>query len=149
MKNIVKLGLVAVVAMMAVGCASVPMASKESDAAAKKFVAPADKANLYIYRNESMGAAIKMPLTVDGKHVGETGANTFVLRQVEPGEHQVQSLTENNASLNVTAEAGKNIFVWQEVKMGMWSAGSALHLMSEEEGKKGVLETKQVQGTNN
>ncbi|NQD36304.1 DUF2846 domain-containing protein [Permianibacter sp. IMCC34836] len=149
MKNIVKLGMVAVIAMMAVGCASVPMATKEVDAASKKFIAPADKANLYIYRNESMGAAIKMPLTVDGQHVGETAANTFVLRQVAPGPHKVQSLTENNASLDITAEAGKNIFVWQEVKMGMMSAGSALHLMSEEEGKKGVLETKQVQGSGN
>ena len=41
------------------GCASVPMASPEADANAKSFRVPAGKSNIYIYRNESFGAAIK------------------------------------------------------------------------------------------
>lgn len=44
------------------GCASVPMAEATADAQAKQFVAPKDAANLYIYRNETFGAAVKMPL---------------------------------------------------------------------------------------
>ncbi len=33
---------------------------------------------------------------------------------------------------------GKNYFVWQEVKMGTWTANSMLHSMSEEDGKRCV-----------
>lgn len=51
-------------AMVLSGCASVPMAPAEQDTAAKQFQAPADKARLYVYRNESFGAAIAMPVSL-------------------------------------------------------------------------------------
>ena len=46
------------------GCASVPMANQGADAQAKSFTTSADKATVYIYRNENFGAAIKMPVGV-------------------------------------------------------------------------------------
>lgn len=58
--------------LLASGCASVPMASKEDDAAAKSFRAPSDKGRIYVYRNESMGGAVKIPITLDGKLKGST-----------------------------------------------------------------------------
>lgn len=66
------------------GCASVPMADTSADAQAKQFVAPANAANLYIYRNETFGAAVKMPVLVDGMAVGDTVAHTYILKQVTP-----------------------------------------------------------------
>lgn len=36
---------------------------------------------------------------------------------------------------------GTLYYVWQEVKMGLMYARTKLHLMSAEDGKKGVLET--------
>ena len=40
--------------------------------------------------------------------------------------------------------AGKNYYVWQEVKMGLLMARSKLSQVSEEEGKQGVMESKLV-----
>lgn len=134
----------AVVVFTVTGCASVPMADKTADAQAKTFTATPGKAQIYVYRNESFGAAVKMPVTVDSKAVGSTASKTFILQQVEPGKHVVQSLTENEPSVEIHAEAGKNYYVWQEVKMGALQAGSALHIVPEAEGQKGVNECKLV-----
>jgi len=129
----------------ATGCASVPMASPEADKAAKAFTVDSSKANLYIYRSESFGAAIKMPVLLDNAGIGSTAAKTYIFRQVDPGQHIIISNTENTATLTVDAKAGQNHFVWQEVKMGAFSAGSALHLVDEAKGKAEVAKCKLVQ----
>lgn len=125
-----------------VGCASVNMGDPKQDAAAKTFAAPSDKAGLYVYRNESMGAAIKMEVAVDGQPIGQTAANTFLYKEVAPGKHTVVSKAENTDTLEVDAKPGKLYFIWQEVKMGLMSARSKLQLMDDDKGRKGVLETK-------
>lgn len=136
--------LIGLVMLTVTGCASVPMADPAADTQAKTFATAPGKANIYIYRNETFGAAVKMPLTVNGKAVGSTASKTFVLQQVEPGKQVVQSITENEPSVEIMAEAGKNYYVWQEVKMGALQAGSALHVVSEADGQKGVKECKLV-----
>lgn len=133
----------ALVAMMT-GCASVPMATADLDNQAKQFTTVPNKAKIYIYRNENMGAAVKMPLLLNGMSVGDTVAKSYVLREVEPGEHTIVSKTENDAELTLIAEPGVNYFVWQEVKMGAFSARSKLHLVTEAEGKKAVLGCKLI-----
>jgi len=137
-----KLLLAGVIAMNLVGCASVNMGSAQQDAAAKTFKAPADKAALYVYRNETMGAAIKMDVSVDGQRVGETAAKTFLYKEVAPGKHTVESRAENTDKLEVDAKPGVVYFIWQEVKMGLMSARTKLSLVGEDEGKKGVNESK-------
>jgi hypothetical protein len=127
-------------------CASVPMAGANDDAKAKSFVAPTDGgANLYVYRNENFGAAIKMPLLLDNMAIGDTAAHTYAFRQVTPGKHLLVSKTEKDVSLEIDAEAGKNYFVWQEVKMGMWAARSALHLVDEKTGEEAVKDCTLIQ----
>ena len=127
------------------GCASVPMATPEADAAAKAFRVTPNKANVYIYRNENFGAAIKMPLLIDNVAVGDTAAKTYVFRQIDPGSHVITSKTENDATLSLDVKAGTNYFVWQEVTMGAFSARSDLHLVDEATGKAGVADCKLVQ----
>ncbi len=132
-------------ALAVTGCASVPMASAEADSAAKAYKTDPAKANIYIYRNESFGAAIKMPVLVDKVSVGDTAANTYILHTVAPGTHVITSKTENDPTLSLDAKAGSNYFVWQEVKMGAFAARSALHLVDEAQGRAGVEECKLVQ----
>lgn len=122
------------------GCASVPMASPEKDQQAKTFAVAPGKANIYIYRNESMGAAIKMPVVADGRAIGDTAAKTYLLVEAAPGKHTLVSKTENDSTLELATEAGKNYFVWQEVKMGAFAARSQLQLVDEAAGKAGVAE---------
>jgi len=134
--------LASVIAMNLVGCASVNMGSAQQDATAKAFKAPADKAAIYVYRNESMGAAIKMDVSVDGQPVGQTAAKTYLYKEVAPGKHTVESKSENTDKVEIDAKPGTLYFIWQEVKMGVLYARTKLHLVGEDDGKKGVNETK-------
>lgn len=133
--------------VLATGCASVQMASPEMDSAAKTYAVKPGMANIYVYRSEVMGAAVKMPVALNGKLVGDTGAKTFLLLQVPPGRHTIVSKTENDSTVTVDAAPGRNYFVWQEVKMGLMSARSALQLVDEATGKAAVSDLKLVHTT--
>lgn len=58
-----------------------------------------------------------------------------------PGKHTVTSSAENTDTLEVDVKPGALAYIWQEVKMGLLYAQTKLHLVSEEDGKKGGLET--------
>jgi len=135
--------LVALLALQ--GCASVPMASMNEDASAKEFKPDPDKANIYVYRNENFGSAITMTVSLDGRVAGQSGPKTYFLLQAQPGEHEVGSIAENSVSLKLKTEAGKAYYVWQEVKMGLWMARSALHEVDEETARKAIVECKRAQ----
>ncbi len=137
-----KLLAVAVLALNLVGCATVNMGDAKQDAALKTFKAPRDKAGVYVYRNETIGAAIKMNVEVDGQPIGQTGANTYLYKEVSPGKHTFTSNAENDSTIEVDAKPGTLLYIWQEVKMGFGSARSKLQLVERAQGQKGVLETK-------
>jgi hypothetical protein len=145
MLKVVRLGLVSLVIALASGCASVQMASPDRDAEAKSFSVAPQKANIYVYRNEVFGAAIKMPVALNGRLVGDTASKTYIRLEVPPGEHTLVSKAENDAVAKISAVAGRNYFVWQEVKMGMFSARSALQEVDEATGKAGVQECKLIE----
>lgn len=137
-----KILAVAVVAMTLVGCASVPLGDAQQDAALKTFSVAPDKAGVYIYRNESMGAAITMNVELDGNPIGQTAAKTYLYKELTPGKHVISSKAENTDTVEVDAKAGTLVYIWQEVKMGVMSARNKLHLVDEAQGRKGVQETK-------
>ncbi len=132
----------AVLALSLVGCASVNMSDAKQDAALKTFAVSPDKAGIYIYRNESMGAVAKMTVELDGQPIGQTAAKTYLYKEVAPGKHTLTSKAENDSTLEVDAKPGTLLYVWQEVKMGFFSARSKLQLVDAAEGQKGVKETK-------
>jgi Protein of unknown function (DUF2846) len=122
-------------------CATVPKAPPERDLAAKQFAAPArGKAALYVFRNESLGSAVRMSLLLDGAVLGDTAAKTFHWVNLAPGKHTLVGKAENESVLEFTAAPGQNLFVWQEVKMGFGSARNQLELVDEERGRAGVAE---------
>ena len=126
------------------GCASVPMAPESEDMAKKEFNSPAsDKSGIYVFRNSNFGAALKKSLYIDGKMIGETGPMTYFFREVQAGKHQLSTESEfSNNGLEIDTEGGKNYFVRQFIKFGLVVGGANLEQVSEEEGKKGVLECK-------
>jgi Protein of unknown function (DUF2846) len=132
------LSLILAIASGMAGCASVPLADRDANRAAKTFATRSGLANIYIYRNESIGKAIAMPVLLDGVVIGETAKKTFILKQVHPGRHTLISRTETDSRLDVVAVAGQNYFVWQEVKLGTMKANSKLQLVDEAVGKKAV-----------
>ena len=140
-----KLLFAVLVASALSGCASVPMGDAKQDAALKTFTVPADKGGIYVYRNESFGAAVKMDVALDGKPLGQTAAKTFLYTEVAPGKHTITSEAENTDTLDVDVKPGTLTYVWQEVKMGTWMARSLLQEVDAEAGRKGVAECKRAQ----
>ena len=126
------------------GCASVPMASLDQDAAAKTYQVAPGKTNIYIYRNENLGGAVKLTLLLDGKLLGDTGPKTYYLVETDPGRHSILSKAENDSALELNTEAGRNYFVWQEVKMGLWQPRSLLQQVDDATGKAAVAECKRA-----
>jgi len=92
-----------------------------------------------------MGSAIKLPLLLDNESIGDTGPHTYAFRQIEPGKHTITSKAEKDATIDFTAEAGKNYYVRQEVKMGVWAARTGLVLEDEATGENGVKGWKMIQ----
>lgn len=144
MKKVLLLAAVLLTVLMS-GCASVPMASLDADNQAKTFATDPEKATIYLYRNEMFGGALAMPVALDGRIAGKTGPKTYFRWTVEPGQHEVSSLTENTARIVIDAQKGRNYYIWQEVKMGLWTARSMLHEVTEAEGQQGVLECKLIE----
>lgn len=124
-----------------VGCASVPMESMEKSNLAKQFNPPSEgNAGLYIYRDSGVGTALKKDVKVDGKCIGETAPNVFFYEEVKGGDEYKIS-TESEFSPNellVLVEKGKNYFIRQYIKFGLFVGGADLELVEEEEGKKAV-----------
>jgi Protein of unknown function (DUF2846) len=141
------IGAVVIFTSLLSGCASVPMAPPEQDTARKQFSAPAaDKSGVYIFRNSFVGQALKKRVSVDGTLLGETANKTYFYREVSPGSHTISTESEfGDNTVTLQAEAGKNYFVRQYIKMGVFTGGAALQMVSEEDGKKEVLECKLAQ----
>jgi hypothetical protein len=132
--------LLVAAALLASGCASVPMGDPQQDKAVKTFSVKPGKAGIYVYRNENFGGAVTMDVFLNDRPLGQTAAKTFLFAEVEPGVHKVLGKAENESIMNVIAEAGRNYFVWQEVKMGIFFARNELKIVDEKTGQEGVLE---------
>lgn len=133
--------LIATLAILT-GCASVPMAPTEQDAASKTFRAPsANMAGVYIYRNSFVGKALTKALYIDGVQIGETANAVYFHKEVKPGEHTLTTQAEfGDNSVKFNAAAGKNYFFRQYIKMGTFKGSAGIEAVSEEEGKQNVLQ---------
>tara|TARA_B100000809_G_scaffold259048_1_gene303310 strand:- start:662 stop:1120 length:459 start_codon:yes stop_codon:yes gene_type:complete len=132
---------IAVTVLLTTGCTSVPMESKEKSELAKQYNSPSEgKAGLYVYRSGSFGGALKKDVWLNGNCVGETAPNMFFYEEIEGNtEHKVSTESEFSANdLLVKTESGKNYFVSQYIKMGVFVGGAGVELIDEEKGKKQV-----------
>ena len=124
------------------GCASVPMAPIEDDALRKQFSLPHnDSSGLYIFRNSNFGSALTKSVYLDDEFIGEIAPMTYFYKDVAPGGHIISTESEfSNNDITVNFESGKNYFVHHYMKFGVFNAGANIELVSEHEGKQGVLE---------
>lgn len=115
------------------------MAPADSNLKAKSFPAPEEgKSGLYIYRDSFVGKALKKDVYIDGKCIGETADRVFFYTQVSGNEsHKVSTESEFSPNdLLLNTDAGKNYYVRQYIKMGVFVGGAGLESVSEEEGQR-------------
>lgn len=130
--------------VLMVGCASVNKAPEAANAQAKLFQPNPATSQVYVYRNETLGSALSMPVTVNGKLAGNTGPHSYFKFDLPAGSHTLTS-QGTESKLTLTTELGKLYYVWQEVKMGAFSGGSKLQLVPDDVGRKGVAESTLIQ----
>ncbi len=123
------------------GCASVDMASKAESAKAKEFNPPSQgNAGVYVYRDSVIGTALKKDVWINGKCIGESAPDVFFYTEVEGAKsHKVDTESEFSPNtLELMFDSGKNYFIRQFLKMGLFVGGAGLELIPEEEGKIAV-----------
>lgn len=128
-------------ALLISGCASVEMGSKAESAKAKEFNPPDQgNAGVYIYRDSFVGKALKKDIWIDGKCIGESAPDVFFHTEVEGGKtHKIDTESEFSPNtLELMFESGKNYFIRQFIKMGVFVGGAGLEKIPEEQGKKDV-----------
>lgn len=125
-----------------VGCASVPIESEEKSSDVKKFRPPTEGyAGLYIYRKGDSGRALKKDIWVNGDCIGESAPDVFFYEEVK-GDEKHRISTESEFSRNdliVKTKSGRNYFVRQYVKPGIFVGGAALRIISEGKGMEDIL----------
>ena len=126
-------------ALTLAGCASVPMADAQREAAIKAFSIAPEQAGIFIYLDEFIGTAVKLDVWLDGVPLGQTVAMSFLYKSVAPGRHTITSFGENTETLEVAIMPGTLAYVRQEARMGMFRARTKLQLVDEVQGRKGVL----------
>ena len=138
LKNIL---LVTIIGFALGGCASVPMKSVKESNQAKQFNPPSNNnSGLYIYRDSFVGQALKKDIWVDGKCIGESAPDTFFYVEVS-GDKKHTISTESEFSPNdivMQTDTGKNYFIRQYIKFGVFVGGAGLERINNEEGMKAV-----------
>lgn len=148
MKKLIILAI-AVFSSLFIGCTSVPMTSSSLDSEGKQFLPQSGKANIYINRGGGLsGTTQTFQTTLDGRVLGSLAPNTYQLFSVSPGEHTLTVTgAESLEEQKITVEAGKNYFFNVSVTWGWQSGHPHLVSMTEDEGRKEVLNSKRVDAT--
>ncbi|MGN1281271.1 MAG: DUF2846 domain-containing protein [Succinivibrio sp.] len=142
MKRILSLLTLAASLFIFSGCTSVYMAPASESAVAKEFRQhDLSKAQLYVYRpNHIVGTAIKKAIWIDGTYVGQLKRKTFLLEEIEPGDHVITTESEfGNNHILLQAEPGKQYFVRQNIKFGVFVAGASIRIVDEAQGKSDIV----------
>jgi Protein of unknown function (DUF2846) len=130
-----------ILSTVALAGASVDMAAKADSAKAKEFNPPsAGNAGVYVYRDSFVGKALKKDIWIDGKCIGESAPDVFFYAEVAGGKtHKVDTESEFSPNtLETMFDAGKNYFIRQFIKMGVFVGGAGVELIPEEQGKQAV-----------
>lgn len=144
MKNVF---LIFVVLISLNGCASVKMEDSAISEKSKQFAAPSlNNAGLYIYREGILGSALKKDIWVDGVCLGESAPNVFFYTEVSGNtNHTISTESEFSPNdLRVMFDSGKNYFVRQFIKLGLFVGGAGLELVPETVGKVAVKKLDQA-----
>lgn len=139
--------LVIAAAVLVTGCASVQKTPKEASAQSKQFSPPnPGNAGLYVYRDTMLGAALKKDVWIDGRCLGETGPYVFFHTEVEGGKtHKISTESEFSPNdLEMMFEPGKNYYLRQNMKWGVFVHGAVLRQVPEEQAKAAIAKLAQA-----
>lgn len=137
--------LIALIPSSAVIAAS-PFTTAQQDAAAKRFQADAEKATIYVYRDQRLlGATAVLPVIVNGRVAGATAPRSYFVWRLEPGDITISSMTaEKIATVELKVKPGELYFVRQKALFGFANPGVSLQVVGQQDGRSAVLKCKRL-----
>lgn len=135
-----KSSFAAVLCLILIGCANVPLASDTDTRKAKLFeVSPKGQASVYLLRDTHRGQTSVLELSINGITVAKTAPNTFVQLNLAEGRYYIGSRGENYSQFILNAESGNLYFIRQDVTIGWNDFRTELVPISNAEGREAVL----------
>ena len=125
--------------------AGVGFASPEEDKKAKNATPPPGRALIYIVRSDNPPTEHILPVSLDGKKIGETAGGTFLLVTVAPGTHYLASGVKSISLLDINCAAGKTYFISQKALRGFSPVMIELAVLSPVQGRKLVGQNRLVE----
>ncbi|WP_445428908.1 DUF2846 domain-containing protein [Alishewanella sp. HL-SH05] len=91
---------------------------------------------MYVHRKGSLGGALKKDVWINGECIGETAPDIFFYKEVDADrEHQIATESEFSPNtLTLKTESGKNYYVLQFIRPGMFVGGAGLKMVDEARG---------------
>lgn len=135
------------VSILFIGCsAKVDLADPKLDNEAKEFSQPDNNSSgIYIYRDSFVGKALKKSIYLDGIRLGETADRTYFYKVISSGKHTVETESEfSNNKLDIHTSGGKNYFIRQFIKMGVFVGGADLEQVDEGTAKKSIMKSRLI-----
>lgn len=105
---------------------------------------PKDKGRVFIYRDTSLGAAIRPKIRIDDQPIGTSVAKGFSYSDQAPGQHVVSLVTEWKHKDTVTVTAGQPSFVRTHVTIGAFVGHVIPTAVSKEEAQSEIQNCKLV-----
>ena len=124
-------------AVLLAGCTALPPTPEEIQA--KRFEAVPGKAVIYLFRTSLDHSSRPGQISL-GDIVLKTYPGTFFHWVVEPGARRIEGFGPDAGNITVQAEAGQLHFVRQQMSPLAQMPSSIFTLVSEAEGRRGVLE---------
>jgi len=138
-KNIRFFASIFIMGLIFTGCASIKLENEEVTQKVKKFSYPNfGNAGVYVFRDYYFGAALKKDIWIDEKCLGESAKYTFFYTEVAGNqEHTIATESEFSPNyLTIFMEAGRNYFIRQYIKLGVFVGGANLEVVDDKEAKE-------------
>ena len=125
----------------------VPLADQATERAAKQFIVPDGKSNIYIVFMGGYSSSYRnFPVTINGIQYGFLSDGTFMQIAVAPGNYSiVSSSPENQQLVEIKTTAGGNYFIGMKSEIAWRDLQVKLQEIVQEEGRTAVLNANLVQ----
>lgn len=141
MKEALRLLVIVLISIMAVGCAKAKQVPWAVDYKTKNMQPPSGKALVYVLRPYARGVAVAGVIIANEEYIGMTKVDTYVYAILNPGEYKFRvSGFDNDSEIIVNLEADQTYYIYQIVYMNpltaLLSGFTRLKLVDKEEGRK-------------
>ncbi|WP_378185900.1 DUF2846 domain-containing protein [Aquimarina sp. W85] len=140
MKSLLKLNLIALLAILVASCAS----TKQFKKFTQDEDLESDKARIYIVRTGNFGGFVKFNVFDNSKdnQMGSLGPKSYLCFDVTPEEHKIIAQAETERVYTINAQKGKTYYLRLIPKMGFNYARVNFEMLSAQEGKEAVKKLK-------